>query len=76
MKLVALQSLLDNASFAILLVTMLMYWISAAFPSIPYLAQGGTAGTGATDIRAYAARSRIAIQSHTRCTDAKCHHLG
>jgi len=44
MKLVALQSLLDNASFAILLVTMLMYWISAAFPSIPYLAQGGTAG--------------------------------
>jgi cytochrome c-type biogenesis protein CcsB len=44
MKLVALQSLLDNASFAILFVTMLMYWVSAAFPKIPYLAQTATAG--------------------------------
>jgi cytochrome c-type biogenesis protein CcsB len=44
MKLVALQSLLDNAIFAILLITMLIYWVSAAFPKIPYLAQGGTAG--------------------------------
>ncbi len=44
MKLVALQSLLDNASFAILFITMLMYWISAAFPNIPYLGQCGTAG--------------------------------
>ncbi len=44
MKLVALQSLLDNVTFAILLITMLMYWVSAAFPKIPYLAQGGTAG--------------------------------
>ncbi|AFY74919.1 cytochrome c-type biogenesis protein CcsB [Synechococcus sp. PCC 7502] len=44
MKLVALQSLLDNATFAILFVTMLLYWVSAAFPQIPYLAQSGTAG--------------------------------
>ncbi len=44
MKLVALQSLLDNVTFAILFVTMLMYWVSAAFPNIPYLAQSGTAG--------------------------------
>jgi cytochrome c-type biogenesis protein CcsB len=44
MKLVALQSLLDNVTFAILLITMLMYLVSAAFPKIPYLAQGGTAG--------------------------------
>jgi len=44
MQLVILQSLLDNASFAILLVTMLVYWVSAAFPHIPYLPQIGTAG--------------------------------
>jgi cytochrome c-type biogenesis protein CcsB len=44
MKLVALQSLLDNASFAILFITMLVYWVSAAFPKIPYLAQTATAG--------------------------------
>ncbi len=44
MKLAALQNLLDNATFAILFVTMLAYWVSAAFANIPYLAQGGTAG--------------------------------
>jgi cytochrome c-type biogenesis protein CcsB len=44
MNLVALQGILDNLSFAILLVTMLMYWVGAAFPTLPYLAALGTAG--------------------------------
>jgi cytochrome c-type biogenesis protein CcsB len=44
MQLVALQSLLDNISFAILFITMLVYWVSVAFPSIPYLLPLGTAG--------------------------------
>lgn len=44
MNLVELQNLLDNSSFAILLVTMLVYWVGAAFPTIPYLASLGTAG--------------------------------
>ncbi len=44
MNLIALQGILDNLSFAILLVTMLVYWVGAAFPSIPYLAALGTAG--------------------------------
>jgi cytochrome c-type biogenesis protein CcsB len=44
MDLVALQGWLDNASFAILLVTMLVYWAGTAFPRIPYLAIVGTTG--------------------------------
>ncbi|MEE3718948.1 c-type cytochrome biogenesis protein CcsB [Tumidithrix elongata RA019] len=44
MQLVALQSLLDNAAFAILFITMLVYWVSAAFPNIPHLRACGTAG--------------------------------
>ena len=44
MDLVALQSKLDNSSFLVLLVTMLMYWIGAAFPAIPYLSALSTAG--------------------------------
>ncbi|PPS45359.1 c-type cytochrome biogenesis protein CcsB [Chroococcidiopsis sp. TS-821] len=44
MDLVLLQNLLDNASFAILFVTMLIYWIGAAFPNINYLPALGTAG--------------------------------
>lgn len=44
MDLVALQSWLDNASFAVLFITMLLYWGSVAFPRIPYLALLGTAG--------------------------------
>lgn len=44
MQLVALQNILDNATFAILLITMLVYWVSAAFPNIKYLQQIGTAG--------------------------------
>ncbi|HEY9853772.1 MAG TPA: c-type cytochrome biogenesis protein CcsB [Leptolyngbyaceae cyanobacterium] len=44
MDLVALQNWLDNASFAVLFITMLIYWAGAAFPSIPYLPNLGTAG--------------------------------
>ncbi|WP_414586745.1 c-type cytochrome biogenesis protein CcsB [Scytonema sp. PCC 10023] len=43
MNLIALQSWLDNASFAILFVTMLVYWGGAAFPNLPTTAVG-TAG--------------------------------
>ncbi|AKG22449.1 c-type cytochrome biogenesis protein CcsB [Calothrix sp. 336/3] len=44
MNLVILQNWLDNASFAVLFLTMLIYWGSAAFPNIPYLPALGTAG--------------------------------
>lgn len=44
MDLVVLQNWLDNISFAILLSTMLVYWVGAAFPGIPYLSALGTAG--------------------------------
>lgn len=44
MDLVALQNGLDNISFFVLFVTMLMYWVGAAFPTIPYLPALSTAG--------------------------------
>jgi cytochrome c-type biogenesis protein CcsB len=44
MDLVALQGTLDNASFAVLFITMLLYWSSAAFPQVPFLGTLGTAG--------------------------------
>ncbi|MUL37431.1 c-type cytochrome biogenesis protein CcsB [Gloeocapsopsis dulcis] len=44
MNLVLLQNWLDNASFAILFVTMLIYWIGAAFPRLSYLPALGTTG--------------------------------
>jgi cytochrome c-type biogenesis protein CcsB len=44
MDLVRLQGLLDNISFAVLLTTMLVYWVGAAFPRLPYLAILGTGG--------------------------------
>ncbi|MEH1943913.1 MAG: c-type cytochrome biogenesis protein CcsB [Nostoc sp.] len=44
MNLVVLQNWLDNASFAILFLTMLVYWGGAAFPNLRYLAALGTAG--------------------------------
>lgn len=50
MDLVTLEHLLDNTSFLILLVTMLVYWIGAAFPSIPYLLNLGTAGVGMANL--------------------------
>lgn len=44
MDLIALQGWLDNASFAVLFVTMLIYWCSVAFPSAILLPSLGTAG--------------------------------
>ena len=44
MNLVLLQNWLDNASFAVLFATMLIYWIGAAFPQLNYLPALGTAG--------------------------------
>lgn len=44
MDLVALQNWLDNAAFAVLFLTMLLYWSNAAFPNLPYLQVLGTTG--------------------------------
>ncbi len=44
MDLVRLQTVFDNASFAILLATALVYWVGAAFPRVPYLSMLGTTG--------------------------------
>ncbi|MBF2007840.1 c-type cytochrome biogenesis protein CcsB [Chlorogloeopsis fritschii PCC 9212] len=44
MNLVELQNSLDNASFAVLFITMLIYWFGAAFGNVPYLPTLGTAG--------------------------------
>jgi cytochrome c-type biogenesis protein CcsB len=44
MDLIALQNWLDNASFAVLFITMLIYWGGAAFPKVPYLLASGTTG--------------------------------
>jgi cytochrome c-type biogenesis protein CcsB len=43
MNLVELQSYLDNLSFGLLLLTMLIYWVGAAFPQLP-LQKFGTLG--------------------------------
>jgi cytochrome c-type biogenesis protein CcsB len=44
MDLVTLQGWLDNISFAVLFVTMLVYWGGAAFPQVPFAAMLGTTG--------------------------------
>ncbi|HIK05069.1 MAG TPA: c-type cytochrome biogenesis protein CcsB [Trichormus sp. M33_DOE_039] len=44
MNLVLLQNWLDNASFAVLFITMLVYWVGAAFPSFSITNALGTAG--------------------------------
>jgi cytochrome c-type biogenesis protein CcsB len=43
-NLVVLQHWLDNASFSVLFITMLVYWGGAAFPNLPLLPVLGTAG--------------------------------
>ncbi|MBE9045876.1 c-type cytochrome biogenesis protein CcsB [Pleurocapsales cyanobacterium LEGE 10410] len=50
MDLIRLESLLDNASFGVLLVTMLIYWGGAAFPNMPYLATLGTTGMAVANL--------------------------
>ncbi|HEY9621376.1 MAG TPA: c-type cytochrome biogenesis protein CcsB [Crinalium sp.] len=44
MDLVALQNWLDNVSFAVLFMTMLVYWSGVAFPNLSFLPPLGTAG--------------------------------
>ena len=44
MDLVRLQNIFDNTSFAILFATVLIYWVGAAFPRVPYLSMLGTTG--------------------------------
>lgn len=44
MDLVTLQGGLDNLSFAVLFLTMLVYWAGVAFPQLPYLSILGTTG--------------------------------
>lgn len=50
MDLIAFQNWLDNASFAVLFITMLIYWSSAAFPQIPYLSTIGATGMGIANL--------------------------
>lgn len=44
MTLVTLQGILDNTVFGILLLTVFIYWVGAAFRQIPYLPALGTTG--------------------------------
>jgi len=50
MNLISLQNQLDNLSFGILLLTMLVYWVSAAFPTIPFLPNLGTTGMAVANL--------------------------
>jgi cytochrome c-type biogenesis protein CcsB len=50
MDLIALQGWLDNASFALLLITLLLYWCGAAFPSARVLPALGTAGMATANL--------------------------
>ena len=50
MNLISLQNQLDNLSFGILLLTMLIYWVGAAFPSIPFLPNLGTTGMAVANL--------------------------
>ncbi|WP_080813341.1 c-type cytochrome biogenesis protein CcsB [Halomicronema hongdechloris] len=44
MDLVTLQGWLDNVSFGVLLLTMLLYWAGVAFPAVGWLPSLGTTG--------------------------------
>lgn len=44
MDLISLQGWLDNVSFAVLFITMLVYWVAVAFPRLTLLPSLGTAG--------------------------------
>ncbi|MGB0561342.1 MAG: c-type cytochrome biogenesis protein CcsB [Spirulinaceae cyanobacterium] len=50
MDLITLQSTLDNLAFGILLLTMLLYWSSVAFPTLPLLRAIGTAGMAVANL--------------------------
>jgi cytochrome c-type biogenesis protein CcsB len=50
MNLVSLENFLDNTSFLVLFLTMLVYWSGAAFPSIPLLPSLGTTGVAIANL--------------------------
>jgi cytochrome c-type biogenesis protein CcsB len=50
MNLVSLENFLDNTSFLVLFLTMLVYWGGAAFPSIPFLSSLGTTGVAIANL--------------------------
>ncbi len=50
MDLVTLQGLLDNASFAVLFITMLLYWSSLAFAGADWLKTLGTTGMAVANL--------------------------
>jgi cytochrome c-type biogenesis protein CcsB len=50
MNLISLQNQLDNLSFGVLLLTMLVYWVGAAFPQIPMLPSLGTTGMAVANL--------------------------
>ena len=50
MNLVSLENQLDNLSFGILFMTMLVYWVGAAFPRIPYAQNLGTTGMAVANL--------------------------
>ncbi|ACK71397.1 cytochrome c-type biogenesis protein CcsB [Gloeothece citriformis PCC 7424] len=50
MNLVNLENILDNTSFLVLFLTMMIYWVGAAFPSVPYLQALGTAGVAIANL--------------------------
>ncbi len=50
MNLVELQNTLDNISFLILFLTMLVYWVGAAFPQLSWLPTIGTTGMATANL--------------------------
>ena len=50
MNLVSLQNQLDNLSFAVLFFTMMVYWVGAAFPTLPFLQNLGTTGMAVANL--------------------------
>ncbi|MBR8828031.1 MAG: c-type cytochrome biogenesis protein CcsB [Gomphosphaeria aponina SAG 52.96 = DSM 107014] len=50
MDLVVLQNGLDNISFLVLFLTMLIYWVGAVFPEIPYWQGLGTVGMASANL--------------------------
>jgi cytochrome c-type biogenesis protein CcsB len=50
MDLVTLQGWLDNSAFAILFVTMLVYWSGVAFPRLSFLTSVGTVGMATANL--------------------------
>jgi len=50
MNLVTIENTLDNTSFLVLFITMLIYWAGASFPTIPYLKTLGTTGVAIANL--------------------------